>query len=65
MPKVEERPEQLYRRSEIVQLLKLSDASVDRLIAAGELQTLRLGPRSVRISQSSLARFLSRARERE
>lgn len=62
MLEVEER---LYRRAEIVNFLAVSDATFDRLVARGEIEVLRLGPRTVRVTQSSLTAFLARAKGRE
>lgn len=61
----ERREEQLYRRAEVTKFLRVSDATLDRLIHQGELETIRLGPRMVRVPQSSLIAFLARAKERE
>jgi excisionase family DNA binding protein len=67
MLEVDERrqEQQLFRRAEVTKFLRVSDATLDRLIARGELSTVRLGPRMVRVPQSSLMEFLARAKGRE
>ncbi len=61
----ERRAEQLYRRAEVMRLLKVSDATLDRLISRGELETIHIGPRMPRVPQASLLAFLARAKGRE
>jgi predicted DNA-binding transcriptional regulator AlpA len=53
----ERRQEQLYRRAEVTKFLRVSDATLDRLILRGELETIRLRPRMVRVPQSSVLAF--------
>ncbi len=43
--------------------LKVSRKSIERFIKAGILPVIRLGPRTLRISQSDLDDFINRMRE--
>jgi len=66
MLEVDERraAEQFYRRREVTKFLRISDATLDKLISRDELRIVRLGPRLVRIPQSSLTAFIERAKGR-
>jgi len=45
-------------------LLDCKKADVYFLIQQGELETIRIGPRALRVSQDSLKKFLKKAQER-
>ena len=50
-------PEKLYTLAEVRELLNLSRPTIWRRIKAGELQVIRLGPRSPRFAASEIARI--------
>lgn len=45
---------------EVADVLRVDPRTVRRLVAAGELAGVRVGPKSLRISPESLAAFLER-----
>jgi len=56
---VEDLPE-YAKVPEVAKVLGLSEASVWRLVWAGELPSIRLGERSVRVPRAGLADYLAR-----
>lgn len=52
----------LYRISEIQEHLKLSRSSIARLLASGQLRSIKISERSRRITEDELERFI---RERQ
>lgn len=44
----------VYTRREAAEALQISESTLDKLIAAGEIATCRFGPRGVRISRRAL-----------
>ena len=57
--------EPLLNIGAVAELLGLSRASIYRLIEAGELQPIRVGARSPRVSPAEIRRFVERRRARE
>lgn len=53
--------EYLYTLREIADVLRVSEWTVRRLIAAGKLDALRVGKRGVRIPAGSLAAYRERS----
>jgi len=60
-PELDTVPERLLRRAEVGQILSLSESVIDRLIAEGRLQAVKLGHRTIRIPQSVVMRFIAEA----
>ena len=54
-----------YSVREIADMLGVSHTQVYRLIYAGTLTAIRLGPRTRRVHKDELARFLAEASEHE
>lgn len=52
-------PERPYLKNEAREPLRVSRASLDRLIYRGDLEIIRPGERSVRIAESALAKLLA------
>ena len=50
----------LYTKQDVADLLSISIRSLERLINHGEIETLRMGPRAVRIRASSVEAYLER-----
>ena len=50
----------LLSRDEVAGVLGVSPATVGRLVRAGELESVKVGPRLVRIKAESLKAYLSR-----
>jgi excisionase family DNA binding protein len=57
------RTEPLLRKRDVVGLLGISLRTLDRLIAAGEIEAIRVGGQ-LRFEQVALAAFVERHRER-
>ena len=58
-PDTSERPApKLYRIAHVGELLEISNATIYRMIARGELDVVRLSLRSSRITAESVARIL-------
>lgn len=51
--------EQFYTRAQVKELLQLSQAQVDRLIAARKIRAIKIG-RLVRIPASALTEFIEK-----
>ena len=60
MAKTMATPELFVSISEVAESLGLSEMTIRRLIAEGELEAVAPRPRCIRISQSSLEKFLKR-----
>lgn len=54
-----ENEERCLKYSEVAKRLSISVQTVYRLVRAGELNAIRLGWRSPRITESELSRFIS------
>jgi len=54
--------EKLLTKAEVCEALQISRATLDRIVAAGEIETLRIGGQ-VRFSQQELLCYLGRCRE--
>jgi excisionase family DNA binding protein len=52
------RTPKLYRIAHVMELLEISNATIYRMIARGELDVVRLSLRSSRITSESVARIL-------
>lgn len=50
-------PPPVYRKVQACRLLGISDATVYRLVSAGELDLVKIGPRASGITRDSLVRF--------
>ena len=48
----------MHTKHEVADYLKVSIATIDRLIRSGQIETLKIG-RSVRITEKALSRFLA------
>ena len=53
----------LYRISTVMQLLDISHATVYRLVAKGDLELVKLGTRTSRITSASVERLIAGRRE--
>ena len=53
--------ENLLTRQEVCEHLKVSIDTLQRLIAKGEIQALRVGGRGIRVSEEALEAYLSRS----
>ena len=49
----------LLTRSEAADQIRMSDRTVRRLAAAGELEEIRTGKRAVRVTEASVRRYLA------
>jgi len=54
--------EKLLNKTEVCELLGISRPTLDRIVAAGEIETLRIGG-SVRFETGALQSYLARCRE--
>ena len=51
--------ERLLNKAEVCEMLQISRATLDRIVAAGDLETIRIG-RQVRFDKQDLERYLDR-----
>ena len=56
--------DKLLTKTEVCELLQISRPTLDRIVAAGEIEVLRIGGQ-VRFSQQELLRYLGRCREQK
>lgn len=54
----------LYRIADVGKLLEISNATIYRMVARGELDLIRLSLRSSRITSESVARVLDKSRKK-
>ena len=57
-----QRPRALWRRQEAAQILGISISQLDKMIRAGQLATIRIGERGIRISQTDIDRLAASGR---
>jgi len=65
MPTMTEPDLQLMTVADVADRLRISTRQVWRLIADGELETVRIGSRAVRVPTASVVAYVARQRERE
>lgn len=56
--------ERLYKKEAVRRTLRVSLATLDRLIQHGELPVVRVGRRAIRVSESAIAALIQRGTER-
>jgi excisionase family DNA binding protein len=57
-------PERLLRKTAVLERLSVSRPTLDRLIATGQLEVVRVSTRAIRISEGAVREFIERQTER-